>query len=282
MNQKIMPVYLFVTSFFLLAGFATMVAIAKNDNANNNENKSEKSEKTEKSDKSSQSTKDGEKVVNLKDYKKADTTKGESNAKIHKEKTTEVIENLEQEQLQVQTENAGTEEKLRVETRNKAKKQIEEVATEQEASQEQVAEAIEEVENDGATKKFFLGPDYKNLGQLRSELVHNRNQIRKLTQAITALSQNEGDITNLQLQLQTLTQERERIKNIITTNQDGFSLFGWVSRFLTNYEETPINETEEEELITEVEETIIDDGVVDNIDAPIVTETSAPVTVVTP
>lgn len=246
MEQKIKPAYLFVIVFFLLAGFASMAAVAKNDNAKNDSDKSDKSEKISQGEKG----KDGQ-SINLKDYKKADVSKGETNAKVHKEKTIEVIENLEQ--VKIKTENAKTENSIQADIKNKVKKQIEEVAAEQESFQEKTVAAIEEVENDGNFKKFILGPDYKNLGQLRSELVHNRNQIRKLIQAIETLKINGEDTVSLELQLQTLTQERERIKSIITTNQEGFSLFGWVGRFLSNYEQSSINEEEEGELEDEVE-----------------------------
>ncbi|HBI16734.1 MAG TPA: hypothetical protein DDY52_01050, partial [Candidatus Moranbacteria bacterium] len=183
MEQKIKPMYLFVISFFLLAGFASMAAIAKNDNDKNGSDKSNKAGKTSQSEEAG-----GDKVINLKDYKKADVTKGETNAKVHKEKTTEVIENLEK--IQVQKEIVEAEDATRVEVKNKAKKQIAEVMVEQESSQEEVSTAIEEVENNGNLRKFIFGPDYKNLGQLRSELVQNRNQIRKLTQAIETLKIN--------------------------------------------------------------------------------------------
>ncbi|KKP69221.1 MAG: hypothetical protein UR66_C0001G0103 [Candidatus Moranbacteria bacterium GW2011_GWE1_35_17] len=246
MNHKTMPVYLFVIASFLVAGWVSMVAVAKNDNAKN-----ENTEKIVVKEKKSSDEQDKKNVKNeteLKNYKKADTSKGETNAQIHREKTAEVIENLEQ--VEVAEEIVVDEVKVRA--KNEAKKQIAEVVVEQESSQEQVSGAIEEVENDGVAKKFFLGPDYKNLGQLRSELVQNRNQIRKLIQAINTLAQNGEDTLALQSQLAILTQERERFKTIIATNQEGFSLFGWVARFLNNYEETPINETEENELTEEV------------------------------
>lgn len=256
MNQKTIPAYLFVMALFLVAGFASMVAVAKNDNATSNGAKGEKTEKSTKTEKSSQGETKKVTKEDLKNYKKADEAKGETNAKVHKEKTTEVIENLEQVTTETEEIVTAPAAQVDVEKKKKAKKQIEEVTAEQGANQEQIAEAIDEVESEGAVKKFVFGPDYKNLGQLRSELVQNRNQIRKLTQSIGTLSMSGGDTAALQTQLATLTQERERIKSIITTNQDTFSLLGWVSRFLNNYEETPINETEEEELTNEVVEAI--------------------------
>lgn len=255
MEKKIKPAYLFVVISFLMAGFVSMVAVAKNDNASEGtDTKNEKVEKVIKEEKASKVNENKDSAANLKNYQKADVVKGETDAKIYKEKTTKVIKELEQ--VKDQKENVIMEGAANKEIKNEAKKQIEEVVAEQLTSQNEVVVAIEEVEKVGATKKLFLGPDYKNLGQLRSELVHNRNQIRKLTQAIGTLSQNGEDTASLQTQLTTLTQERERIKNIITTNQEEFSFFGWVSRFLNNYEQAPINEEEEAELTKEVEEII--------------------------
>ena len=276
MNQKTTPAYLFVISLFLVAGFATMVAVAKNDNSTNGNSSSASDSSSSKSDKSSDKaaetktttqTKTKTTATELKTYKKADETKGETNANVHKEKTTEMIKNLEQVSVQketktnnntngeaITTENAGVDTNIQV--KNEAKKKIQEVVAEQTRTQEQTTTAIEEVENDGAVKKLILGPDYKNLGQLRSELVQNRNQIRKLTQAMATLTQNGEDTTALSQNLVLLTNERQRIRDIIAVNQDSFSFLGWMARFFNNYEETPVNEAEEEELIAEVEEAI--------------------------
>lgn len=225
MNQKTKLSYLSVISLALVFGFAPLVAVAKNDNA-----KAQSQGKN--------------KTVNLKNFEKPDKTKGESNAQVHKEKTEKVSKELEQ--VAIQQEAEGN-----VEVSN----QIQQVIQEQEQTQEQTTDAIEEVESRGKIKIFLIGNDYKNLGQLRSELVHNRNQIRKLTRTMTQV-QNEGYQTLLQEQLETLMQERERIKTVITTNESSFSLFGWVTRFLNNYEQTPINEQEEDDLTEEVETAI--------------------------
>lgn len=233
MNQKAKLSYLAVIALALAFGFASLAAIAKNDNA-----------KSEKSNKSSQSEKSKNKSANLKNFEKPDKTKGQTNAQIHKEKIKEVVENLEQ--VAAQEETAGN---------GEVSNQVEQVADSQDQTQEETTEAIEEVESRGKIKTFLIGTDYKNLGQLRSNLVHNRNQIRQLTRTMNQL-QNNGDSTLLQQQLEVLMQERERIKEVITNNEDSFSLFGWVSRFLANYEQTPISKQEESDLTEEVESAI--------------------------
>jgi hypothetical protein len=233
MNRKTKLSSLAVIVLALAFGFASLVAIAKNDNS------SSKSSKTSQSQGKDKTTK-----ANLKNFEKADKTTGRTNAQVHREKTQAVIQNLGQ--VAIQEESAGN---------TAVSNDVSQVVQEQEQAQEQTTEAIEQVEKRGKWKTFLIGTDYKNIGQLRSSLVHNRNQIRKLTRTMAQV-QAGGDTTLLQAQLETLMQERERIKTIITTNESSFSLLGWVSRFLFNYEQTPINEQEETQLTTEVEDAI--------------------------
>ncbi len=230
MKQKTKLAYLFVIVLSVKFGYVSLVAVAKSENA-----------KTQSQDKSQVAK---SKTVNLKNFEKADQAKGTTNAKIHEEKTGKVVEVLEQ--VAAQEETAGNTE---------VSEQVEQVAETQDQAQEETVDAIEQVETRGKVKTFLVGTDYKNLGQLRSSLVHNRNEIRQLTQSLTQTQTPENQAL-IEAQLATLMQERERIKTVIMTNESSFSLFGWVSRFLFNYEQTPINETEEAELTDEVEEAI--------------------------
>ena len=129
--------------------------------------------------------------------------------------------------------------------------EVEEVASEVEENKDEVADAIDEVESKNKFKKFLVGTDYKNLGQLRSNLVHNENQIRRLTK-LTKGTVNEEDQVALQEQLTVLMQERERIKTVITDNEGGFSLLGWVFKFMNAYPTNVINEQNEVALAEEV------------------------------
>lgn len=132
------------------------------------------------------------------------------------------------------------------------------VAESIEESAEATAEAIEKVEKRNKFTKLLVGTDYKNLGQLRSSIVHNRNQIRKLTQLST---QATGE-TQLQIQEQIaeLTQEQERIQSVINENKGGFSFFGWLFRFMSGYApvEQAVEAEEQEQFVEEVAEVIAD------------------------
>jgi hypothetical protein len=242
MQQRTKISYLVVIILSLVVGLASLAAVAKSDNAkSNNSNKSSQSQGKNK-------------TANLKNYEKPDKAKGTTNSQLHQKKTEEVVQNLEQ--VATQEESSGN---------TQISNKIEQVAQEQDQTQEQTSAAIEGVEKRGKIKTFLVGTDYKNLGQLRSSLVHNRNQIRKLTQTISQV-QNGGDVTLLQEQLTTLMQERERIKAVITANESSFSLFGWVTRFLANYEQKPIDEQEEGALTEEVEGAIEDVDNTGNVD----------------
>lgn len=129
-----------------------------------------------------------------------------------------------------------------------------EVAEDEIEGTEEVGDAIEEIETRGKWQTLLVGSDYKNLGQLRSQLVRNRNSIRKITKNMNSTT-TQGSTEALEEQLQTMVQERERIKEVIETNESEFSLLGWVVKLFTGYEETSIDEDPEEmELIEEVEE----------------------------
>lgn len=123
---------------------------------------------------------------------------------------------------------------------------------------------LEEVSNRPAWKNFLLGPDYKNLGEIRSNLVQTRNEIRKIEQT---MEKNEGEEFNntLRARLGELEQERLKIFNYIDQRDEGFSLFGWLAKLMSGYNN---NIEEEEDLGQEVEivdepEAVVEDEIED-------------------
>ena len=181
------------------------------DNENTGDVLSEKSEKKEKKEK-----------PNKPDAASA-STKSNSNAQLHKKTVAEIVTTLE--------EVATTEEE---QGNIEVSEEIEEVTTEIEQDQEEIVEVIEKVESRPKWQTLLVGTDYKNLGQLRSQLVKNRNTIRKL-------SKTSADVTApaaaelVQTQIDTLEEEQFRIKEIIEENEQQFSLLGWVFKFLSGY-----------------------------------------------
>ena len=258
MKQSTKFSYLAAIALSLAFGCASFVAIAKNENAAKNE-KTVKAEKSTQGQEQKQikTTQPGTALTTtttpgvlevtateLKNFEKPNKTTGETNAQLHKEKSEEITKNLK-----------AVADDAQASGNTEVSEQIEQVAEAQAQVQEETTAAIEEVEGQGKIKTFLVGTSYKNLGQLRSSLVHNRNQIRQLTGAL-ALAQTDEQKAAIETQLAALTQERERIKTVITTNESSFSLFGWVSRFLTNYEQTPVDNEEETQLTEDVADAI--------------------------
>jgi hypothetical protein len=110
---------------------------------------------------------------------------------------------------------------------------------------------VKKVQSRSAWKRFLFGPDYKNLGQLRSGLVHMDNGIKKLEKTI---EKSEGGVSDsLEFQLKELVGQREGIVTMIRERESGFSLFGWVSKLLTGYQGGVIEDIEIDTGKTDIE-----------------------------
>lgn len=127
---------------------------------------------------------------------------------------------------------------------NTVGKELEEIAvTAQEKTKETTA-AIEAVESKPTWKVLLTGPDYNNLGQLRSSMVQNRNETAKLSRTLNSV---EGSVTEdaIRARLLVLEQEREKITSVITENESQFSVLGWVSKLLTGYKSGGVDDADE-------------------------------------
>jgi len=104
--------------------------------------------------------------------------------------------------------------------------QVRAVAQQQNESKDKVADAIDKIQNRSKVKTFLIGTDYKNIGQLRSEMVKTKNQIDQLERLLDQTTSEESK-TALQEQIQTLKQEQQNINDFLKANESKFSLFGW-------------------------------------------------------
>ena len=142
----------------------------------------------------------------------ATNSKGQINAAEHRS----VVANFVQGLLKVaDREKGGIGEQVRV------------VAQQQNQSDATATEAINKIQNRSKIKTFLIGSDYKNLGALRSEVVHTRNRLDQLNRLLPTV-QNASDTVEIQNQIQTLEQEQTKIENFIKTQEGKFSLFGWL------------------------------------------------------
>ncbi|MFZ2414431.1 MAG: hypothetical protein WAW33_00260 [Minisyncoccia bacterium] len=104
--------------------------------------------------------------------------------------------------------------------------QVREMAREQNEAKERVAKAIDTIQDRNGLKTFLLGTDYKNVGEVRSEMVQTRNQIRKVEKLMDKTT-DPTTKTTLQVQLTSLETEQQKLETFLKTNESKFSLFGW-------------------------------------------------------
>jgi len=105
------------------------------------------------------------------------------------------------------------------------------IAQQQNDMKGRTSDLINAVENRNKIKTFFIGTSYKNLGELRIQMVNSRNQIEQLNR-LADKAENDQDKTELKSQIQVLEQEQTKINDFITQNESKFSLFGWAVKLL--------------------------------------------------
>jgi len=104
--------------------------------------------------------------------------------------------------------------------------EIRKIAREQASSSEDVAEAVERVEERSRFRIFLIGTDYKNLGEIRSELVKTESRVEKLKREMEKLIPFEQD--QIKTEITKIESEKEELLKFIEDNESQFSLFGWL------------------------------------------------------
>jgi uncharacterized protein YxeA len=107
--------------------------------------------------------------------------------------------------------------------------QVRVIAQEQEKDEEKIVNHIDKVQKRSKIKTFLFGTDYKNVGALRSEMVQTRNRIDKLKKLIEQTT-DETDKAALQTQIDNIEIEQTNTETFLETNENTFSLFGWVRK----------------------------------------------------
>ncbi|EKD46875.1 MAG: hypothetical protein ACD_67C00031G0001 [uncultured bacterium] len=100
------------------------------------------------------------------------------------------------------------------------------IAEQQNETKDRASDLINAVESRSKVKTFFIGTSYKNLGELRSQMVQTKNQIDQLKR-LADKAENEQSKAELQAQIQVLEQQEAGINTFIAQNESKFSLFGW-------------------------------------------------------
>lgn len=112
-------------------------------------------------------------------------------------------------------------------------KQVRVIAQLQNDSKEESSDAIDKIENRNKFKTFLLGPDYKNIGALRSEMVKTRNQIEQLRKLADKANSKKNTV-EIKTQITILEQEQKDINSFISQHESEFSLFGWAAKLFVN------------------------------------------------
>ena len=136
--------------------------------------------------------------------------KKQDNAEVHRSAVANFVQSL----LSVADREGGIGQEVKV------------IAQQQNDMKDRAADLIYAVENRNKVKTFFIGTSYRNVGELRSQMVQTRNQTEQLKRLMEKTT-NDQDKTELQNQIQTMEQEQARINDFITQNENKFSLFGW-------------------------------------------------------
>lgn len=112
--------------------------------------------------------------------------------------------------------------------------QIRLIAKEQTANQDRINKALDKADDRTSIAKFFIGPNFGQLENAKQIMEQNRLRIQELNRIMAQIS-NQGTKTELQNQISILEQENTSLENQITDPESGFSLFGWLVKWIRGY-----------------------------------------------
>ncbi len=130
--------------------------------------------------------------------------------------------------------NIKTIEQLQTKVKNpQAKDALQQAIQVAEQSEATVASSFKEMSGRPGFLKFLIGADYKNAGQVRSEIIKLRNEIAQLTRTREEVSAGDQDAIDETIGL--FQEQLMSIETDLSRQLEGFSLFGWLSRLLTGF-----------------------------------------------
>jgi len=111
-------------------------------------------------------------------------------------------------------------------------RQIQSMVENHQKIQVRTKKALQQMDKRNQAVKFLLGPDYKNAGQVRSDVVGLRNDIRQLEQIKQKAL--PADTADIQGAIDELQVETSGIETQLEEQLSGFSLFGWLAKLLAD------------------------------------------------
>ena len=112
--------------------------------------------------------------------------------------------------------------------------QVKEIAKAQGESEDRANEALDRVEGRGVLLKFFFGPGYKDLKEIKKEIQENKVRINELNRLMQK-TENEDDVQALVGQIELLEEQNTDLSNNLEEQTQGFSLLGWLFKIINNY-----------------------------------------------
>jgi len=107
--------------------------------------------------------------------------------------------------------------------------QVRAIAQTQTQNQDRLEVSLDKVQSRNAFTKFFIGPNYGEINNVKRNLEQNREQVRLLNQLNTQVA-NQGDQQQLMEQVRVLEQANAEIESSLGVVENGFSLLGWMFR----------------------------------------------------
>lgn len=101
-------------------------------------------------------------------------------------------------------------------------------------SEDKVNQALDDADVRTGFAKFFVGPNYGELATVKAQIEQNQLKIQEMNQ-IHAQIQNEADQTELKVSIQTLEEQNTALQDQLDVEEEVFSLFGWLARWISSY-----------------------------------------------
>lgn len=113
---------------------------------------------------------------------------------------------------------------------NNVAQEVQDVISEHASSSEHMMEAAKQVESRPGWLTLLIGSDFKNLGELRSELSTTQNSIDRLTKAKDKATSPtvQAEITT---QIHVLEDTASTTEHFVKDNESKFSFLGWLFKF---------------------------------------------------
>jgi hypothetical protein len=109
--------------------------------------------------------------------------------------------------------------------------QVRVIAQEQRQSEERLEKSMEKMEKRGRAAKFFIGPDWAELKDMKQEMQQNTVRITNLQRVVNGMEDGE-EKDQIGEQIRLLQEQNENLKSIAEEAGKGFSLFGWLLKMV--------------------------------------------------